>query len=227
MYRTVLLILAVVDLAYDIVNAPSLYECSIYYTHLAVVVTFLAIIFQFLITSRMRFYHGDDIVPRQSLQSMHIILIFVSLGLGLAVCLVYWTMFYEPSSELDFPKLIFAHGVLWLLFFIDISCLTRLPFHMIDCIPLMIFASLYALITGIVCLVELNLDVEQQHRGYMHQALKANLTPARLSIYLFVFIFVLPIVIVFVLWNLFRLRRSILSQTTSQRQKSTSHPAEQ
>jgi len=149
-YRTLLFVIMIVDLIYGIVITRPVHEWAIYYTHLTLLISFFAISFQLLITYRVNFYRGNDIVPRHYLQYIHIILILISLGSGLTVCLLYWTVIYNSSTLLYYPKIILDHGILWFLLLIDIFLFTRLPIYMIDCIPFIIFAILYVIFTIII-----------------------------------------------------------------------------
>ena len=206
-YRTLLFALTCVDLIHGIINTSPVYEWTVYYTHLALLITFLAIIFQFLTTYRVNFYRGDDIVPRHSLQYIHIILILISLGSGLSVCLLYWTVIYKPLASLYYPQIIFDHGILWLLFLIDIFLFTRLPIYMIDCIPFIICTIIYGLFTVIIFILKLKFTNDRI--GYIYQEFNLNQSPLHVAIRMLLFIFLMPVGIIFILWNLFRLRRSI------------------
>lgn len=205
-YRTLLFILTIYDLIQGILFTDPIHEWPIYHTHLTLLITFFAVSFQFLVTCRVNFYRGNDIVPRHALQYIHIILIIISLGSGLVVSLVYWAAIYKPSAEL-YPKIIFDHGLLWFLLLIDIFLFTRLPIYMIDCIPLVIFLMLYGIFTIIIFICKSKFSKDRI--GYIYRDFNFNNSPIRVTILMLLFIFFLPIGILFILWNLFRLRRSI------------------
>ncbi|CAF1283296.1 unnamed protein product [Rotaria magnacalcarata] len=208
LYRTVLFSITIFDFVYGIVSTHPLHEWVIYYTHLTVLITFLAIVFQFLITYRANFYRGNDIVPRHSLQYVHITLIIISLGSGLVVCLAYWSVIYIPTAlAISHSRIILEHGVLWFLLLIDVLFFTRLPIYMIDCIPIIIFGTIYGIFTIIIFMLQSKFS--NNRIGYIYRAFNLNSAPLRVSIQMFLFIFILPIGIIFILWNLFRLRRSI------------------
>ncbi|CAF0775792.1 unnamed protein product [Adineta ricciae] len=132
LYRTILFFLTLIDLIHGIVIAHPIHEWFIYFTHLTLLITFFAVSFQFLTTCRVNFFRGDRIVPSSHVQYIHMILIVISLGTGLAICLLYWTFIYNPSMSNNYLKMVFDHGVLWILIFIDILIFTRLPIYMID-----------------------------------------------------------------------------------------------
>jgi hypothetical protein len=203
----------IVDLIYGIVITRPVHEWAIYYTHLTLLISFFAISFQLLITYRVNFYRGNDIVPRHYLQYIHIILILISLGSGLTVCLLYWTVIYNSSTLLYYPKIILDHGILWFLLLIDIFLFTRLPIYMIDCIPLIIFAILYVIFTIIIFIFKLKFSNDRI--GYIYRAFNLNTSPIRVTIQMFLFMFFVPVGIIFILWNLFRLRRSIHMKITN------------
>jgi hypothetical protein len=216
-YRTFLFALTVFDLIHGIVNTHPMHEWPIYYTHLTLLITFLAIIFQLLTTYRINFYRGDHIVPRHSLQYIHIILILISLGSGFVVCLLFWTMIYNPLIRLHPPKLILDHGILWLLFLIDIFVFTRLPIYMIDCIPLLICGVIYGIFTIVVFIIKLKFS--NNRIGYVYRAFDFNDSPIRVTVQIILFMFILPVGIIFILWNLFRLRRLIHLKITNEREE--------
>jgi hypothetical protein len=218
LYRTLLFLVTIIDLIHGILNTRPVYEWAIYFTNLTLFLTLIAIIFQFLITCRVQFYRGDDIVPRHSLQYIHIILIIVSLGSGLAVCLLYWTIIYQPSIRLYYPKVIFDHGILWFLLFIDIFIFTRLPIYMIDCVPLIIFAIVYGIFTILVFIFKSKFS--NNRIGFVYRVFDFNISPIRVTIQMFLFIFIMPIGITFILWNFFRLRRPIHVKMTVKREES-------
>ena len=207
LYRTVLIVLTVASLIYGMANTHPIYEWLIYYTHLTLLVTFLAVVFQFLVTSRIQFYRGDNIVPRPTLQYIHMILIIVALGSGLIVSLVYWTFIFRPVPSALLPKVIFEHGVIWFLLLIDIVFFTRLPIYMIDCIPLMIFVFLYVLFTISIYLFQCTFS--RNRVGLVYRAFDFNQSPIRVGISAFVSVFILPFAVPFFLWNIFRVRRAI------------------
>jgi hypothetical protein len=213
-----LFIIAITDLIHGIVSASYVYEWPIYYTHLTLLITFLAISFQFLITCRVNFYRGDEIVPQRYLQYIHIILILISLGSGLAVCVLYWSVIYEPSTNLYYPKIVLDHGILWFLLVIDIFLFTRLPIYMIDCIPFMIFPFLYGIFTVIIFIFKFKFSGDRI--GYVYRVFDLNKSPIRVTIRLFLFIFFMPVGIMFILWNLFRLRRPIHVKITKEIEQS-------
>ncbi len=206
-YRTLLFVITIIDLIHGITITRPVHEWGIYYTHLTLLIIFFAILFQFIITYRVNFYRGNDIVPRHCLQYIHMILILISLGSGLAVCLLYWTVIYRPSTRLYYPRLILDHGILWLLLFIDIFVFTRLPIYMIDCIPLMIFAIIYGIFTLIVFLSKTKFSHDRM--GYVYRAFNFNNSPIRVIIQMVLFVFFVPLGSMLILWNLFRLRRPI------------------
>jgi hypothetical protein len=206
-YRTLLFALTMFDLIHGIVITRPVYEWPIYYTHLTLLITFFAVLFQFIITYRVNFYRGNDIVPRHSLQYIHIVLILISLGSGLVVCLLYWTIIHNSSIYLSPPKIILDHGILWFLLLIDIFLFTRLPIYMIDCIPLLIFTILYGLFTLMIFLFKPKFSKDRI--GYVYRAFNFNDLSIRMSIQMILFICFMPCGIMFILWNLFRLRRSI------------------
>ncbi|CAF3327617.1 unnamed protein product [Rotaria socialis] len=215
LYRTVLFSITIFDFVYGIVSTDPVHEWIIYYTHLTVLITFLAIVFQFLITYRANFYRGNDIVPRHSLQYVHIMLIIISLGSGLAVCLAYWSIIHSSTARaIPHSRIILEHGVLWFLLLIDVLFFTRLPIYMIDCIPIIIFGIIYGIFTIIIFMLQSRFS--NNRIGYIYQALNLNSAPLRVSIQMFLFIFILPIAIIFILWNLFRLRRSIHVKITGE-----------
>ncbi|CAF0970206.1 unnamed protein product [Adineta steineri] len=216
-YRTLLFVLTIIDLIYGIVIARPVQEWIIYFTHLTLLITFLAIIFQFLITYRVNFYRGNQIVPQHYVQYIHIILILISLSSGLVVCLIFWIFLYNPVVRL-YSSLILDHGIIWLLFFIDIFLLTRLPIYMIDCIPLIIFVFLYGLFTFIIFIFKFQFS--RNRIGYVYRAFDFNNSPLRVTIQAILFIFFLPVLIMFILWNLFRLRRAIDVKITNEREES-------
>lgn len=213
LYRTILFFLTAYDLIHGLILTNPLYEWPIYYTHLTLLITFFAISFQFLVTCRVNFYRGNAIVPRHSLQYIHMILIIISLGTGLAVCLIYWMFIYDPVKIL-YPKVFFDHGILWFLFLIDIFLFTRLPIYMIDCLPLIIFPLLYGIFTLIIFIFKSKFS--RNRIGYIYRSFDFNHEPIRVIIAMILFILFLPIIILFILWNLFRLRRSIQVKTTNE-----------
>ncbi|CAM4871786.1 unnamed protein product [Rotaria socialis] len=169
----------------------------------------------FLITYRANFYRGNDIVPRHSLQYVHIMLIIISLGSGLAVCLAYWSIIHSSTARaIPHARIILEHGVLWFLLLIDVLFFTRLPIYMIDCIPIIIFGIIYGIFTIIIFMLQSRFS--NNRIGYIYQALNLNSAPLRVSIQMFLFVFILPIAIIFILWNLFRLRRSIHVKITGE-----------
>ncbi|CAF0808393.1 unnamed protein product [Rotaria sordida] len=218
LYRTVLFVLTIFDLVHGIVNTRPVHEWAIYYTHLTLLITFLAVVFQFLIACRVNFYRGDNIVPRHSLQYIHIILILISLGSGLIVSLVYWLILHNSSIQLYYPKMFLDHGILWFLLFIDIFLFTRLPIYMIDCIPSIIFAIIYGIFTLIVFIFKSKFSNDRI--GYVYRAFNLNNSPIRVLIQMFLLIFILPIGIMFILWNIFRLRRSIHVEIPNDKEES-------
>ena len=207
LYRTILLSVTLVDLIYGITQTDPIFEWMIYYTHLTLLVTFFAVGFQFLITSRIKFYHGDRIVPPPYFQSIHLNLLLISLGSGVAVCVIYWLFIYHPHSSLNMPKTIFDHGLLWLLLFVDVFFFTRLPIYMIDFIPLMITSFIYGLFTLSIYFFQAKFS--RKRVGYVYKAFDFTAAPLRSTLVLAVFVVLAPILIVFLLWNCFRLRRSI------------------
>ena len=219
-YRTILFFLTIADLIHGIILASPLLEWPIYYTHLTLLITFFAILFQFIITYRVNFYRGNDIVPRHSLQYIHIILILISLASGFAVCLLYWTIIYKSSIRIYYPKILLDHGIIWFLFLIDIFVFTRLPIYMIDCIPFLIIAFLYGLFTILIYFFKPKFS--RDRIGYVYTAFNFSNSPIRVSIQIILFIFFLPIVVVFILWNLFRFRRSIDVKITDEKFESHS-----
>ncbi len=222
LYRTLLFFIIIIDLIHGIILAHPIHEWPIYYTHLTLLITFFAITFQFLITCRINFYRGNDIVPRHSLQYIHIILILISLGSGLAVCLLYWTLIYNPLIQLYYPKIILDHGILWFLLLIDIFLFTRLPIYMIDCIPIIIFAAIYGIFTLIIFILKSKFS--RGRIGYVYRVLNLNNSPLLATIKLLLLIFFGPVGVMFILWNLFRLRRSIsFKDTKKERDESDSN----
>ncbi|UJR25977.1 hypothetical protein I4U23_007325 [Adineta vaga] len=217
-YRTILFFLTTIDLIHGITITHPIQEWAIYFTHLTLLITFFSVLFQFLTTCRVNFFRGDKIVPRPYIQLIHMILIIISLGTGLVVSLVFWSIIYNPLIPAYYPKIIFDHGVLWLLVFIDIFLFTRLPIYMIDCVPLMIFAFLYGLFTILIFIFKLNLS--KNRIGYVYQAFDLRQSPLRVIMQISFFIFLLPIGIIFLLWNFFRLRRSIDVKITNTKQES-------
>ncbi|CAF1596508.1 unnamed protein product [Adineta ricciae] len=215
LYRTILFFLTLIDLIHGIVIAHPIHEWFIYFTHLTLLITFFAVSFQFLTTCRVNFFRGDRIVPSSHVQYIHMILIVISLGTGLAICLLYWTFIYNPSMSNNYLKMVFDHGVLWILIFIDILIFTRLPIYMIDCIPIMIFACLYGLFTIIAFIFSFNFS--NNRTGYVYQAFDLHHSPLRVIMQILLFIFLLPVGTVFILWNVFRLRRSIDVKVTNTR----------
>lgn len=207
LYRTILLVVTLIDLIYSITQTKPVFEWMIYYTHLTLLVTFCAIGFQFLITSRIKFYHGEHIVPQSYFQSMHIILLLIALGSGLAVCIIYWTFIYNPHSSVNFLKIVFDHGLLWFLLFIDVFFFTRLPIYMIDFIPLMISSFIYGLFTIYIYFFQLKFSRDRV--GFVYRSFNFNVDPLRMTLLLICFIVCAPVLIIFLLWNFFRLRRSI------------------
>ncbi|CAF2717933.1 unnamed protein product [Rotaria sp. Silwood2] len=218
LYRTVLFVITIFDLIHGIVITRPVHEWAIYYTHLTLLITFFAIIFQFLITYRVNFYHGDNIVPRHSLQYIHIVLILISLGSGFIVSLVYWSVLYNPTTRSYYLKIVLDHGILWFLLLIDIFLFTRLPVYMIDCIPIILFSTIYGMFTLIIFIFKLKFS--NNRIGYIYLAFNLNNSPIHVLIQMFVLIFILPIVIMFILWNIFRLRRSIHVKITNEREES-------
>jgi hypothetical protein len=214
-YRTLLFGLTMFDLIHGIVLIRPIHEWPIYYTHLTLLITFLAILFQFIITYRVNFYRGNDIVPRHSLQYIHIVLILISLGSGLATCLIYWTIIHNSTMRLLSIKLIVDHGILWLLFFIDIFIFTRLPIYMIDCIPSIIFAFIYGIFTLIIFLMKTKFS--KNRLGYVYHAFNFNNLSLNMSIQFVLFIFFVPCGVMFILWNLFFLRGSIQVKTIEEK----------
>lgn len=115
-----------------------------------------------------------------------------------------------PLSD---PKITLDHGVLWLLLFIDIFFFTRLPIYMIDCIPVIIFAIIYGIFTIIIFILKSKFS--NNRVGYVYRAINLNNSPIRVSIQMLLFMFVMPIGIIFILWNLLRLRRPIHVQISN------------
>ncbi|CAF0723799.1 unnamed protein product [Rotaria sp. Silwood1] len=218
LYRTVLFVITIFDLIHGIVIMRPVHEWAIYYTHLTLFITFLAIVFQFLITYRGNFYRGNDIVPRHSLQYIHIVLILISLGSGLIVSLVYWSIMYKPSTRSYYPKIVFDHGILWFFLFIDVFLFTRLPIYMIDCIPIIAFSIIYGIFTLTIFIFKSKFS--NNRIGYVYRAFNLNDSPTRVLIQMFLFIFIVPIIIMFILWNIFRLRRSIHVKIKNERDES-------
>jgi len=206
-YRTILFFVVLIDLIHGILLTHPIHEWPIYYTHITLLITFFAILFQFIITYRVNFFRGNDIVPRHSLQYIHVILILISLTSGLAVCLLYWTVIYNSSAQIYYPKIILDHGILWLLLFIDIFFLTRLPIYMIDCIPFLILTFIYGLFTLLIFIFKSRFS--RNRIGYVYSAFNLSNSPLRVTIQLGSFIVLVPIASVFLLWNIFRLRRAI------------------
>ncbi|CAF5131085.1 unnamed protein product, partial [Rotaria sp. Silwood1] len=56
--------------------------------------------------------------------------------------------------------------------------------------------------------------------GYVYRAFNLNDSPTRVLIQMFLFIFIVPIIIMFILWNIFRLRRSIHVKIKNERDES-------
>ena len=179
--------------------------------------TFFAILFQFIITYRVNFYRGNDIVPRHSLQYIHMILILISLGSGFAVSLFYWTVVHRTSVRFYTPKIILDHGILWFLLLIDVFFFTRLPFYMIDCIPLVIFAMIYGIFTLLAYLFQWKFS--HNRVGYIYRVFSFNYSPIRVTIQVVLFVFVVPCGVTWILWHLFRLRRSIDVQITDKKEE--------
>lgn len=215
-YRTFLFAGIIFHLIHEFLTIHPLYEWPIYYTHLTLLVTFFAILFQFIITYRVNFYRGNDIVPRHSLQYIHMILIIISLGSGLAVSLFYWTALHRTSVRFYTPKIILDHGILWFLLLIDVFLFTRLPFYMIDCIPLLIFAMIYGIFTLLVYLFQWKFSRERV--GYIYRIFSFNHSPLRVTIQMILFVLVVPCGITWILWHLFRLRRSIDVQISNEKE---------
>jgi len=212
-----LFFITIVDLINGIISTQPVYEWAIYYTNLTLLITFFAILFQFIITYRVNFYRGNDIVPRHSLQYIHMILILISLGSGFIVSFLYWTVIYNPLIRLYYPQVILDHGILWFLLLIDIFVFTRLPIYMIDCIPLIIFGIIYGIFTLLIFIFKLKLS--NNRIGYVYRVFNLNDSPIRVTIEIFLFIFFLPIGIIFILWNLFCLRRSIHVKIKNERKQ--------
>lgn len=119
--------------------------------------------------------------------------------------------------RLYYPRAILEHGVLWLLLFIDVFVFTRLPIYMIDCIPIMIFTLIYGLFTVIIFIFKS--EFSNDRIGYVYQVFDLKNSPIHVSITMaFVIIFIAPIVIVFILWNLIRLRHPINVEINNQRE---------
>lgn len=169
--------------------------------------TFFAILFQFIITYRVNFYRGNDIVPRPCLQYIHMILILISLGSGFAVSLFYWTVVHRTSVSSYTPKIILDHGILWFLLLIDVFLFTRLPFYMIDCIPVLIFAMIYAMFALLAYLFQWKFSHNLVE--YIDRVFSFKHSPVHVTMQVILFVFVVPCGVTWILWHLFRLRRSI------------------
>lgn len=220
-YRTFLFAGMIFHLIHGLVTIRPIYEWPIYYTHLTLLVTFFAILFQFIITYRVNFYRGNDIVPRHSLQYIHMILILISLGSGLAVSLLYWALIHQTSVRFYSPKIILDHGIFWFLLLTDVFFFTRLPFYMIDCIPSLIFAMLYGIFTLLVYFFQWNFS--RNRVGYVYLVFNFNQSPVRVTMQLILFIFVVPCAITWILWHVFRLRRSIHVKMNEEKEESSSN----
>jgi hypothetical protein len=89
---------------------------------------------------------------------------------------------------------------------------------MIDCIPFMIFVFLYGIFTVIIFIFKLEFSLNRI--GYVYEVFDLNKSPIRVTIQMFLFIFFMPVGIMFILWNLFRLRRPIHVKITNEIEQS-------
>ncbi|CAF0801736.1 unnamed protein product [Didymodactylos carnosus] len=231
-YRILLFLLAIIDIIYGIVNQTPIAQWLVYLTHYTLIAICLAILNNFILTTILYInlkYHTQR-TPWIWYQVYHSITITIALGAGCIVFVLFWTLIFPTSPHIHNVRTILDHGILWSLLFVDIFCFTRFPIYMIDVIPLFFYALFYAILTVIFYATKIKLSRERV--GYVYSALNLNKEPTRAAILLTMFTTILPPLVIFLFWNIFRLRRttdvgSSMSLQSKETTTSVASPLEQ